>query len=178
VNGTANFSFSTVRDYFRGIVYNDSNWSDYDLTIAEVEHAVRPNVGLTNTGMKDAHLGDFKEAGGQIISYHGRVDPVVPSELSEWYFNGAGKNINAAFDGMHDFYRLFFIPGMSHCRLGPGVWSIGQAYPLNRNQLDADHVAILALQKWVDQGESPEELIGTKYVDDDVNLGIVAQRSK
>lgn len=177
-NGRGNFEWTTVRDYFQGIVYNDTSWSDLNLSIADVEYAVSLNVGLTNTGISEAQLGAYKESGGKIISYHGRWDYVVPSELSEWYFNGARANMNASLDDMHDFYRLFFIPGMSHCSTGPGAWEIGQSSPLDRNMLDANHNAILALQKWVEDDEAPDELIGTKYRNDDVTSDVLAQRSK
>lgn len=72
-------------------MYNESNWSDLTITIADVELAVQLNVGLTNTGIKEAYMDAFKETGGKIISYHGRFDSVVPSELSEWYFTSAGE---------------------------------------------------------------------------------------
>ncbi|KAK6223387.1 hypothetical protein LQW54_000505 [Pestalotiopsis sp. IQ-011] len=55
-----------VCDDSRGIVYNDSNWDDLGLTISDIEHAVSLNVGLTNTGIKEDHLGSFKNAGGKI----------------------------------------------------------------------------------------------------------------
>jgi pimeloyl-ACP methyl ester carboxylesterase len=178
VNGTGHMSFPQVRDYFRGIVYNDSNWDDSTLTIADVEFAVKLNVGLTNTGIGEAQMGAFKGSGGKIISYHGRFDPTVPSELSEWYYNGASANMNASLDDMLDFYRLFFIPGMGHCSTGPGAWNIGQTYPLDPHMLDAKHNTIMALVDWVEHGRAPNELIGTKYENDDVSSKITAQRSK
>ncbi|KAH8886149.1 tannase and feruloyl esterase [Thozetella sp. PMI_491] len=176
VNGTGYFAYPQVRDYFRGIVYNDSNWSDQNLNIADIDYASSLNVGLTNTKISEAYFDKFKGAGGKIISYHGRIDPVVPSELSEWYFNGAKKNINATLDDMNDFYRLFFIPGMSHCSIGPGAWNIGQRYPLDQKLLDTKHNAIMALINWVENDRAPEELIGTKYTNDDVKAAIVSQR--
>ncbi|KAI1846247.1 hypothetical protein JX266_007772 [Neoarthrinium moseri] len=181
INGTGGFgsTFPQVRDYFRGIVYNDSNWSDLNLSIADVEYASSLDVGLTNTPISKAHLGEFKEAGGKIISYHGRWDPTVPSELTEWYYSGAQANMNASLDDMHDFYRIFFIPGMSHCSTGPGAWDIGQGSPLDPDMLDAEHNAYLALVNWVEQGQAPDLLVGTKYENDDVaSRNILAQRSK
>ncbi|VUC25210.1 unnamed protein product [Clonostachys rosea] len=176
VNGSAFFPVTQVRDYFRGIVYNGSNWSDLSLTAADVEYAVKLNAGLTNTGISEAQLGKFREAGGKIISFHGRADQKVPSELSEWYYNGAMANINATLDDMHDFYRLFFIPGMAHCRTGPGAWNVGQVAPLDPNTTDAEHNTILAIQNWVEQGHAPDYLVGTKYQGDLVSSTIKSQR--
>ncbi|KAJ4290600.1 hypothetical protein N0V90_010818 [Kalmusia sp. IMI 367209] len=178
-DGVGNFTFSLLREYFRGVYFNDSSWDDTTLSIADVEAAVAANVGLTNTGISEAHLGAFKQAGGKILSYHGRADGTVPSELTEWYFNnGVRANLGASLPETLDFYRIFMIPGMGHCDTGDGSWNIGQVYPLDQSQLDAEHNMINALVKWVEEGQAPEILIGTKYQDDDATNEKLAQRMR
>lgn len=171
-------SFPQVRDYVRGIVYNDSNWDNSTLTIVDVEFAVKLNVGLINTGIGEAQIGAFKGSGRKIISYHGRFNLTVLSKLLEWYYNGASVNMNASLDDMLDFYRLFFIPGMGYYSTGLGVQNIRQTSPLDPYILDAKHNIIMALVDWVEHGRAPNELIGTKYEHDDVSSKITAQRSK
>lgn len=120
-DGRGNFSFSLVREYFRGLNLKNFTWDDRTLSIADIEAAVSVNIGLTNTGIEDVQLGAYREAGGKILSYHGRADGIVPLELTEWLFNGIAGGMNVSPSGMQDFYRVFMIPGMGHCDSGPGA---------------------------------------------------------
>jgi hypothetical protein len=61
------------------------------------------------------------------------------------------------------FYRLFLVPGMSHCLGGPGATHFGQ-YGListSAQRNDSEHNVLLALVDWVEQGNAPEFLVGT-----------------
>lgn len=177
-NGTAQFAAPYIRNYFRGIVYNTSDWDDRSFTTADLEFAAQSNIGGTVTPIRDANFEDYRAAGGKIIQYHGRSDVLVPSALSERYYNGAAKNMNPVLEEMQDFYRVFMIPGMLHCRRGPGAWNIGQTGPIEGDLTQASHNALLALQQWVEHGQAPDALIGTKYAGDDIKAGVAAQRSK
>jgi len=64
---------------------------------------------------------------------------------------------------------MFMVPGMAHCYRGPGANSfggIGQQIPPTR---DAHHDLQTALEEWVEHGVAPDQLITTKYVDDDAD---------
>src|SRR5262249_39137362 len=64
-----------------------------------------------------------------------------------------------------DFYRLFMVPGMSHCSGGPGAsnfGAVGQQAPPVR---DAMHDIQTALENWVERGTPPAQLISTKFTD-------------
>lgn len=62
------------------------------------------------------------------------------------------------------FFRLFMVPGMSHCTGGPGplpsVFStsanIGSAV-----KADAEHDILIALDRWVEQGMPPDHIIAS-----------------
>jgi len=43
-----------------------------------------------------------------------------------------------------DFFRLFLVPGVHHCRGGPGF---------------SEFDAMTALENWVEKGQAPEKLI-------------------
>lgn len=176
VNGTAQLTYTILQDYWRGAVYNKSTWSDLNFTITDAEFALKINPGRVNTGETD--MTEFRNRGGKIIAYHGRNDETVTSQLSEWYFSRVRRTMDLSLDDIHDFYRLFFIPGMQHCSGGKGAWNIGQTYPLNLHALDSSHNGLSALMGWVEHGKSPDELIGTKYMSDDVTASVQAQRSK
>ena len=58
---------------------------------------------------------------------------------------------------------------MAHCYRGPGANSfggVGQQIPPER---DALHDLQTALEQWVEQGVAPDQLIATKYVDDEAD---------
>jgi feruloyl esterase len=74
------------------------------------------------------------------------------------------------------FARLYVVPGMGHC--GGGTESdptdIGERL---RHGQDAAHSVIRALERWVEIGAAPFEIVATKYqVEDDPASGIVRTR--
>jgi feruloyl esterase len=61
---------------------------------------------------------------------------------------------------VHEFERLFMVPGMNHCLGGAGAVNFGQSGVVQVS-LDPEHDAVLALQQWVEQGIAPDMLIAT-----------------
>ena len=51
------------------------------------------------------------------------------------------------------------VPGMQHCGGGPGPDSFG-AYP--SANADPEHSMFSALEKWVEHGKAPKEIIASK----------------
>ncbi|KAI1457877.1 tannase and feruloyl esterase [Annulohypoxylon moriforme] len=176
-NGTAQLSYTILQDFWRGAVYNDSNWTPNNFSELDMEFALKVNPGQVNAD--DTDLSSFHRRGGKIISYHGRNDETVTSALSEQFFAGVQSALNLTLEETHDFYRLFFLPGMHHCSGGLGAWSIGNAqkYPYDKRLLDSKHNALIALVEWVERGTAPETLVGTKYENDSVGGNIIAQRT-
>ncbi|QDS75609.1 hypothetical protein FKW77_006536 [Venturia effusa] len=66
-------------------------------------------------------LSAFKAAGGKVIHFHGESDFSIPTASSVRYFESVrsimnpGLSYNASVAATQDFYRLFLIPGASHC---------------------------------------------------------------
>ncbi|KAI0884954.1 tannase and feruloyl esterase [Annulohypoxylon maeteangense] len=176
-NGTAQLSYTILQDFWRGAIYNDSNWTPNSFSESDMDFALETNPGQVNAD--DTDLSSFHRRGGKIISYHGRNDETVTSALSEQFFVGVQSALNLTLEEIHDFYRLFFLPGMHHCSGGLGAWSIGNAqkYPYDKKLLDPDHNALLALVEWVENGAAPKTLIGTKYENDSMGGSIIAQRT-
>lgn len=129
-------------------------------------------------GFYDPDLSEFHANGGKIIAYHGRSDQTITSALASEYFTNIQAALDLSVDEMLSFYRLFLIPGHTHCRGGVGAWNVGQGFPLDDQTLDVEHNALLALVEWVEEGRKPDELVGTKYTDDDVTKPVLTQRSK
>ena len=64
-----------------------------------------------------------------------------------------GPNREKALADTREFFRLFLVPGMGHCRGGPGP-----------DQFDA----LSALEAWVERGVAPERIEASKVDDDEV----------
>ena len=98
-----------------------------------------------------------------VFQYHGWSDASVPAQYSITYYEAVEKYLGR---DNRDFYRLFMAPGMSHCWKGPGPNVFGGAYTPG-GKFDPEHHALAALMRWVEQGKAPDQIVATKYQDDD-----------
>ena len=105
----------------------------------------------------------FRDRGGRIVSYFGWADAVISPRQHLAYY----RSVQRAMGGpvhTQNFYRLFMVPGMTHCQGGVGPTSFGQApvvAPAGR--ADAQHDIRRALEEWVERGVAPDRLIaGTR----------------
>jgi feruloyl esterase len=87
----------------------------------------------------DPDLAAFKARGGKLLSYFGWADPDInPLTLIEY------RNEVASLDAQVDeYFRVFMIPGMFHCRGGAGP-----------DRFDA----MTPLIEWVETDRGPEQL--------------------
>ena len=74
-----------------------------------------------------------------------------------------------------DFYRLYMVPGMMHCGLGPGPNSFGNLLDRSKAR-DPEHNIFSALQQWVEKGKVQSRIIATKYTNDDPAQPILMTR--
>jgi len=66
---------------------------------------------------------------------------------------------------LDEFYRFFRISGMGHCSGGVGAWQIGQtALGAANTTLNAQNNVLLRMIDWVENGEAPVTLTGTKFI--------------
>ncbi|QIW95200.1 hypothetical protein AMS68_000718 [Peltaster fructicola] len=87
----------------------------------------------------------YKRRGGKIISWQGLADQLVNPQGTITYYQG----VQARDHSVHDFYRLFFTPGVGHCQGGIG------AQPID---------PIAQLRDWVENGTAPATLkAGSAY---------------
>ncbi len=87
-------------------------------------------------------LSAYKARGGKIIMYHGWDDIEVPPFLSIDYYERV-ETFMEGRENIDDFYRLFMMPGVAHCRRGPGPDAV-------------DYLS--ALENWVENGIAPDTL--------------------
>ncbi len=159
INGTG-----LEQGYFPNLTFENPNWDyhtfnfDSDMAFADAKVGV-----LGNSTQLD--LSAAKNRGIKVIQYHGWNDQTLQPAYSPQYYN----QVTAAMGGSaatQSFYRLFMVPGMTHCYFGPGATSfggVGQQLPPVR---DATHDVQTALEAWVERGIAPDRLIATKYTND------------
>jgi feruloyl esterase len=64
---------------------------------------------------------------------------------------------------LDEFYRFFRIGGMDHCGSGLGAHMIGQS-AAEMTTLDPQDNVLMRMVAWVERGEAPVTVTGTKYV--------------
>jgi feruloyl esterase len=116
------------------------------------------------------NLSAFKSRGGKLIQYAGWGDAAIPPQSSVDYFT----SVQAAMGKTQKFYRLFMVPGMSHCGGGEGanVFGNGAAVP----DANPSNDVVMALDHWVVQRVAPAKIIATRYVDNTPAKGIEMTR--
>jgi feruloyl esterase len=92
---------------------------------------------------RSADRSAFQRHGGRMLVAQGVADPVfsINDTLDWWRALDKADHGHAA-----DFARVFPVPGMNHCRGGPGTTSFD---------------AFTALQNWVEKGQAPQSIRAT-----------------
>jgi feruloyl esterase len=92
----------------------------------------------------DPNLGPFRRRGGKLLMYFGWADTALPPLMGIDYYMKA-----VAANGLStpDFFRLFMVPGMFHCRGGVGP-----------DRLDA----MTAVINWVENGVPPASITASQ----------------
>jgi feruloyl esterase len=147
-------------DFWKYWVFDDPSWDwrsfdfDRDLTYADEK------LSFVNAISPD--LSAFSAAGGKLIAYSGWADPIGPPEDAVNYFKSVVK-VSGGSEATQSFFRLFMVPGMSHCDDGPGPVPSGGAFGSNSKsvRVDADHDLVDALDRWVQQNVLPRRLIAS-----------------
>ena len=149
--------------YYRNIIYGDDKWDwrsfDFDRGMALADEKA---TALLNASSPD--LSAVRNRGVKIIFYQGWDDEVLQPENTPNYYEQVMGAMGGA-ESTQKFARLFMVPGMAHCYLGPGANSfggVGQQIPPVRN---ATHDVQKALERWVEDGVAPQTMVATRYAD-------------
>jgi feruloyl esterase len=134
------------REYFKHSVFKDPSWDWRTFDFSEdIERASRTTAEILDATNPD--LSAFRSRGGKLIVYHGWNDQVIPPEGSIKYYESVETALaarpNASSQETRDFFRLFMVPGMAHCRGGAGT-----------NVFDAQK----AIEAWVERGVAPDRI--------------------
>ncbi len=169
--------------FFAYFVFEDPNWDfrtlnfTSDVTLADEDFG--PILNAT-----DPDLRPLRSHGAKIIHYVGWADSAIAPANSVNYYKSVRAALAAAdpprqggdqWADIQEFYRLFMVPGMSHCSGGDGPNAFGNGTS-NGPVIDADHDLLKALEGWVEQGSAPEKIIATHYVNNTPGSGVQFQR--
>jgi len=112
------------------------DWHKFDFT--KDPPRMTPIRQLLNAD--DPDLTAFRRHGGKLIMYHGWADTALTPFMSVDYYERA---VAANGPGTPDFFRLFMIPGMAHCRGGVAT-----------DRFDG----MSAIVNWVENGLAPDSI--------------------
>jgi feruloyl esterase len=140
------------QEIYKYIVFRDAAWDyktlDLDRDVARAEKAY--------DGMMDAinpDLTAFFRRGGKLLQYHGWSDQAVAPANSVNYYNSVMARSGGAASVQRS-YRLFMVPGMTHCLGGEGTSTFD---------------ALAALERWVEKGEAPVQIPASRVAGGVVN---------
>ena len=119
----------------------------------------------------DPDLKAFHSRGGRLLLYHGWSDPALPPQNTVDYYQSVVSKMGSM--EVSDFLRLYMVPGMQHCGGGPGPNSFE---PSPGAEMDPQHSMFAAMERWVENGSAPGNIIATKYKAGDPASGVVRTR--
>lgn len=148
--------------FFRYMVYQKPELNVRALDLVTASTDARSRVGPLLNAV-DPNLSDVRAAGKKMIQYHGLSDAVVPAQYSISYYQSVAKYMGG---DVQDFYRMFLVPGMEHCGGGPGADKLNDVLDPD-GRFDPQHDVLAALMQWVEEGRAPQQIVVTKFRDDD-----------
>ena len=146
LNGKPPGMEGVARNYLRRFSGPDAPKNLAELDFAKHEVRLAPVDELPSFGPDGKRLAAFQQSGGKLLLYHSwSDDSLTPATAIDVY--AAHEKAFGGKDKLDPFFRLFLIPGMYHCRGGPGP----------------DAVDFLsAMEDWVEKGAAPDKLIAAK----------------
>ncbi|HEY7338855.1 MAG TPA: tannase/feruloyl esterase family alpha/beta hydrolase [Bryobacteraceae bacterium] len=128
--------------------FHSFRWTRADGFDSDVDYIDQTLGPIFNNMNPD--LSAFRAHGGKLIQYHGYSDPdISPLNSINYYESVVRLDNRGAARGLADtksFYRLFMVPGMYHCRGGPGPDTFD---------------SVKALEDWVERGAAPDRIVAS-----------------
>jgi feruloyl esterase len=144
-------AFAFGNGFFANVVHEDKAW-DYRTFDPDRDTKKGDDKLAAILNATDPDLSKFRARGGKLILYHGWSDAAItPLNAIDYY-----KSVKDPAG----FVRLFMVPGLQHCVGGPGVTDFGQGAPGASG--DALHDVNAALEKWVEAGVAPAQIVAKK----------------
>ena len=104
------------------------------------------------------------------------MDAIISSEISPLYYKHVSETMGLGVKELDEFYRFFRISGTGHCNGGDGADIFGNTYGAAASDEPSQNV-LMAIVDWVENGNAPEAIIGTKWVNGTQSLGVDYKRA-
>jgi len=130
-------AFDSIR--ILGFQNADYDWRQFDLDRdMPIIDAAAGFVDATNPDLRA-----FEAHGGKLLLYAGWRDTGITPENTVYYYESVREEMGA---DQEDWMRLFLVPGMGHCRGGPGVDTFD---------------TLATLEQWRERDVAPSLMLGT-----------------
>ena len=137
--------YGSGEDHFKYVVFENPNWDFRTLNFdADIMRARKIDNGTIDAMNPD--LSAFQRRGGKLIQYHGWADQQMSPGNSVTYY-GTVLETMGGLPKVKDFYRLYMVPGMGHCRGGDGTDTFDM---------------VTALEQWVENGKAPDQIAASR----------------
>jgi hypothetical protein len=163
------FAFGT--QFFKYMVFGDTYWDYRRFDLAHDTRIADDKLARV-LNATNADLGAFQARGCKLILYHGWGDAAIAPANSINYYQSVVSTMSP--NKAKQFVRLFMVPGLGHCFGGPAPNSFGQD---GLSIGDPENNISLLIERWVEQGASPERIIAVKRAGDgDLSSHVIRSR--
>jgi feruloyl esterase len=134
--------------FFRHFVFEDPDWDFRTFSYErDLPFALKKVGGALDAA--DPDLSALRDRGAKLLLYHGWSDADISPLASIDYFDRvvATQGGSSALEDVQAFFRLFMVPGLGHCRGGPGP-----------DRFDG----LAALRQWVEEDVAPDTIVASK----------------
>ena len=166
----AHSQLTFAEQFYRHLVFDRSDWTLQDFRperdfrqASETSTAGQPLAAVLDATSTD--LTSLELRGAKLLMYIGWADAVVAPRAGVDYYERVSQRLGG-FGRAQQFFRLFMVPGMTHCQGGPAPDAFGQSSVSPGLRDDAQHDIRRALEAWVEHGVAPKSLVAAKYVGD------------
>lgn len=150
-----------LRAMWADAAHDDPAWDE--LTFSRTGDLALINKVMPQLRGDSTAIAPFIADGRRAILYQGWQDPSTNAGPTLEYYGALARD-NGGLGRLAQNVRLFMVPGMYHCRGGPGVDSFGASGHAPVSE-DASKDMLWALIRWVEQGVAPERIEASKVAD-------------
>lgn len=147
-----------LRAMWADAAHDDPDWDA--LTFSRTGDLATINRVMPQLRADSTAIAPFLAANRRAIIYQGWQDPSTNAGPTLEYYGALARD-NGGLAKLSDAVRLFMVPGMYHCRGGPGADTFGASGHAPVSEDPANDM-LWALIRWVEQGVAPARIDARK----------------
>lgn len=150
-----------LRAMWADAAHDDPEWDA--LTFSRTGDLATINRLMPQLRADSTEISPFLSAGHRAIIYQGWQDPSTNAGPTLEYYGALARD-NGGLAKLSEAVRLFMVPGMYHCRGGPGADTFGASGHAPISEDPASDM-LWALIRWVEEGIAPARIEARKIAD-------------